>query len=82
MTDRMTFTATGGQTAGPTDFGCTPLEIALKGQLKSIIIKNRMCILHMDRSIFFKCTKSKISITKNFPQCNPDILDQQRFIFA
>ncbi len=31
----MTFTAAGGQTAGPTDFGCTPLEQALKGQLKS-----------------------------------------------
>ena len=44
MTDRMTFTATGGQTARPTDFGCTPLETALKDKLKSIIIKNRMCI--------------------------------------
>ena len=34
----LTFTAAGGQEACITDFGWKPLEQALKGQLKSVII--------------------------------------------
>ncbi len=37
----MSFTSAGGQTVGPTYSGYTPLEPALKDQLKSVIIYNR-----------------------------------------